>query len=88
MVGCGGMTGRVHEFCKWTRLVVLDEMGSGTGVDLVGVDVLVEGFANGLVEAGKQLGQCFSVAAYQHGQGVVLIAGYGDAADGVLIADR
>ena len=66
----------------------VDEMGSGTGVDFVGVDVFVEGFGNGLVEAGEQLGQCFFVAAHQHGQGVVLIAGYGDAADGVLVAHR
>jgi len=65
----------------------VDERSSGTGVDLVGEDVLVEGFGNSLVEAGKQLGKSFSFAANKHRQGVVLIAGDGDAADGVLVAD-
>ena len=58
---------------------------SGTGIDLVGVDVFFECFGNSLIEPDEQLGQRFSVAAHEHGQGVVLIAGYGDAADGVLV---
>ena len=66
----------------------VDERGSGTRVDLVGVDVLVEGFGDGLVEAGQQLGQGFSVAAHKHGKGIMFIAGYSDTAEGVLIADQ
>jgi len=60
--------------------------GSGTGVDLVRVDVLVERLGNSFVEPSKQLGQCFSVAAHEHSEGVVFIAGYGDATDGVFVA--
>lgn len=62
--------------------------GSGTVVDLFGIDVFVECFSDGLVETCEQLHQGFCVAAHAHGQSVMLIAGYGDAADGVLIANR
>jgi hypothetical protein len=50
-------------------------------------DVVLECLGEGLIEAGEQLGQCLALAAHEHGQGVVLIAGHGDAADGVHFAE-
>ena len=54
------------------------------GIDLVGENVIVESLGDRLVEAGEQLGQGLAPVAHQHCQGVVLVGGHGDAADGYI----
>jgi len=55
--------------------------GSRPGVDLVGIDIFIESFGDGLIKPGQQLREGSSLAAAEHGQAVVAVGGNGDAAD-------
>ncbi len=57
------------------------------GVDLVGIDIFVESFGDGLIKPSEQLGEGFAIAAAEHGQGVVAVIGHGDTADRIHFAN-
>jgi hypothetical protein len=56
-------------------------------VDLVREDVFGVGLGDGQIEPDQQLGQGLTLAAYQHGQAVVSVAGGRDTPDGTECAD-
>src|ERR1039457_285144 len=81
--GCRA-TGCVHVFRRWTRLVVW-MLAAYRGIDFVGEDVVFECLGDGLIEADEQMGQGLALAAHEHSQGVVLVGGHGDAAEGTSV---
>jgi hypothetical protein len=56
-------------------------------VDFVGVNVFGERLVDRLIEAGEELSQSLTPAAYQHGQGAIFVAGRGDTTNWAEHAD-